>query len=214
MRVKICGITDVNDARAAVDAGADAVGLVFAESPRRVTPDRARQIVAALPPFVTPVGLFVDCPTLEIRGLAESVGLHALQLHGSETPEEVAELAGYCVIKAIRVRDASFADRVQQFLSGPGRPAALLYDAYSPDAHGGTGRKFDWHLLDQAARSGAIGSDPPPMVLAGGLTPGNVKAAIRRLRPYAVDTSSGVEIEPGRKDPDKIVQFVIAAKES
>jgi len=212
MRVKICGITNADDARTAARAGADAIGLVFAESPRRVTVPQARAIVAALPPFVTPVGLFVDAQVDFVRQVAGDVGVSVVQLHGDEPGEMIDQLAPLRVLKGIRVRDRSFVDDVRRLSAWRGRGlCGLLLDAFSPDARGGTGKRFDWDLLAGAHEAGAL-VDTPPLVLAGGLTPDNVAAAVRRLRPWALDVSSGVESQPGRKDPDKIERFITQAR--
>jgi phosphoribosylanthranilate isomerase len=195
-RVKICGITSVQDALHAAGCGADALGLVFYPgSPRCVTRRQAREIVAELPPFVVPVGLFVNCPVEEIGDTAAACGFDTVQLHGDETPDD-CRLAPLRAIKALRVRD-------QASLAGiDGYPvSALLLDAWVPGSYGGTGKTFNWQLAAAAARAHRV-------VLAGGLTPDNVAEAVRAVRPYAVDVSSGVESAPGRKDPDLVAAFV------
>jgi phosphoribosylanthranilate isomerase len=201
VRVKICGITNLEDARHAVSSGADALGFVFyLESPRCVTPDRVRQIIAELPPLVTCVGLFVNERPSRISEIAGYCGLNAIQLHGDETPEQCS-FPPYRVIKALRV------SRLAQTEPLPVYPvSALLLDALVPGQFGGTGQLCDWEL---AARMAAM----HPLILAGGLTPGNVTAAVRAVRPYAVDVSSGVEAGPGRKDPRKVTEFIHLAKE-
>ncbi|MEW6352206.1 MAG: phosphoribosylanthranilate isomerase [Thermodesulfobacteriota bacterium] len=198
VRVKICGITTIEDAMAAVGAGADALGFVFAPSPRRVSPDRARAIVRELPPFVITVGVFVNAGLEEIRAIRAFCKLGLVQLHGSESEDFVNQL-GSGTIKALRVGS----DTVVRPESYAG--ATLLLDTYSPSAAGGTGTTFDWSLAAEVARS-------RPVILAGGLTPENVADAIRTVSPYGVDVSSGVEIEPGRKDHEKISRFVRRAK--
>lgn len=199
VKVKICGITTSEDALHAAACGADAVGLVFyAKSPRCVRPERAREIVAALPPFVAAVGLFVNEAPARIREIAGFCALDAIQLHGDEAPQECF-LPPYRVIKALRVRDAASLDGLDRW-----PVAALLLDAWSTDSYGGTGQSFDWSLASRAAGR--------PFILAGGLTPENVAAAVRSVRPYAVDVSSGVEAAPGRKDPAKVEAFIQAAK--
>lgn len=208
-RIKICGITSARDALTAAEAGADAVGLVLAESPRRVSPAAARQIVAALPPFVSAVGVFVNAAPEDIRRVAGEAALGEVQLHGDESPADVRALAGLRVIKALRVRDATFPDRARAFIDAGA--AALLFDAYSPVARGGTGKRIDWDLVDGARQSGGLDA-AVRFVLAGGLTPMNVASAIRRLRPWGVDVSSGVELEPGVKCADRIGQFVAAVR--
>lgn len=202
VRVKICGITNLEAARVAVDAGADAVGFVFASSRRRVGPETARQIIGALPPFVTPVGVFVDAPLAEVKEIAAFCNLGAVQLHGAEPPEYCAALkaAGFRVIKAFRIKEAKDLEAIVNY------PVhAVLLDTFVPGIAGGTGQVFDWGLL--AGKVFQV-----PVVLAGGLTPENVAAAVRQVRPYAVDVSSGVETG-GRKDPAKIRLFIQRAKE-
>ena len=200
LRVKICGITTPEDAVAAAEAGADAIGLVFAESPRRVTPARARAILAALPPFVTPVALFVNSPVEVIRELCGSLGVRTVQLHGDEPPDLARHLAGFSVIKAFRIESAADVAALRGYPA-----AAYLLDSRVEGRRGGTGVAFDWRLAASATRHG-------PIILAGGLTPENVAEAVRTVRPYGVDTSSGVEREPGRKDPAKVRAFVAAAR--
>jgi len=187
-RIKICGITRVEDALLAAELGAHAVGFVFAESPRRISPDVAAEIIGQLPLFVSPVGVFVNESTATIRSIVERCGLAAVQLHGDETPDDARALAGVKVIKAIRVKDASSLAGLDQW-----PVSAFLLDTYSRDARGGTGTAFNWDLAREARL-------PAPMILAGGLGPANIREAIETVRPYGVDLSSGVESEPGRKD--------------
>jgi phosphoribosylanthranilate isomerase len=190
VRVKICGIRTVEAALAAVEAGADALGFVFAPSPRRVTPQEAERIIRELPPFVSRVGVFVDAPRREALEIAGDCRLDVLQFHGGEAPD-------YCrgwqqqVVKAFRVRDGSVLEQMDRY-----EVAACLLDTYVPGRAGGTGQCFDWGLARQAAERRRI-------ILAGGITPANVEQAIRQARPYAIDVSSGVETG-GVKDPDKI----------
>jgi phosphoribosylanthranilate isomerase len=199
--VKICGITNVDDARAAVEAGADALGFVFyPPSPRYVTPERARQIVHALPPFVTTVGLFVDEAAETINSIAARCGLDRVQLHGRETPA-FCQLVERPVIKAFRVRGADSLAQLPRY-----QVAAYLLDAYVEGAlPGGTGASFAWELAVEAKAYG-------PVILAGGLTPENVRRAIRQIRPYGVDVSTGVERAPGLKDHAKLRAFIARAK--
>lgn len=198
VRVKICGVTAPAVARLAAVAGADAVGLVFAESRRRVTVAQAGQIVAALPPFVAAVGVFVDAPVEEVLSVAHGIPLDVVQLHGEEPPEEVAALRaqGLRVVKAVRVGDRLDAEVLGRYRAA----AAVLLDTRAAGAAGGTGRPFDWTLVRGL-------SERVPLVLSGGLTPENVTEALEIVRPYAVDVSSGVETD-GRKDPEKIRAFV------
>jgi phosphoribosylanthranilate isomerase len=196
-RIKICGITRPEDGVAAGRLGADAIGLVFYErSPRRVDFDRARSIVAALAPLVTVVGLFVDPTAEEVRAALNAVPLDLLQFHGGETPAFCASF-GRRYLKAVRVRTG--VDLVAYAAAFAGA-AGLLLDAYVPGTPGGTGETFDWDLIPSAL--------PRPVVLSGGLTADNVGEAVRRVRPWAVDVSSGVESAKGIKDAGKIAALV------
>ena len=196
-RVKICGITDRQDALDAVRLGADAIGLVFyPPSPRCVSLGQAAAIVDGLPPFVTVVGLFVNAGRDEIAGILRGVRIDLLQFHGTERPEDCVEY-GRPYIKALRVREEMDLVAERQRYAGA---SALLLDAYQPGVPGGTGQAFDWALIPAA-----LGRE---IVLAGGLTPDNVGEAVRRVRPYAVDVSGGVEREKGRKDAGKIEAFI------
>jgi phosphoribosylanthranilate isomerase len=199
--VKICGITSAADGAAAAEAGADALGLMFYEkSPRHVTMKAAAEIVRQLPPFVIKVGVFVNAPEeLVMRAIGEC-GLNVLQFHGEETPEYCA-LFPVMTIKAFRVRDAESLTSLTDY-----KTDAWLLDAYSPEQLGGTGTAFNWDLAVEAQKLGR------PIFLAGGLTPENVAEAVRRVRPYAVDVSSGVESAPGKKDAAKVRAFIRAAK--
>ncbi len=196
-RVKICGITSVEDAIAAAQHGADAIGLVFyAKSPRHVSIVQAAEIVARLPAFVGAVGLFVDATPEEIRAVLAKVKLDLLQFHGNETSEECQQY-GLPYMKAIRVQaDTNLLQCVAQY----GGAKALLLDAYAEGAAGGTGQVFDWNLIPANL--------PQNIVLAGGLNAANVGSAIRQVRPYAVDVSGGVEQEKGIKDAEKIAAFM------
>jgi phosphoribosylanthranilate isomerase len=199
-RVKICGITNLEDALFAADAGADALGFVFyAKSPRYIAPERAREIVLRLPPFVAKVGIFVNEELDQVEKIMAYCHLDYAQLHGDEPPEQVAALAPRA-IKAVRVRSAADIERLAQY-----QAIAYLLDTYHPTKHGGTGEAFDWELAVEAKSHG-------PIILAGGLTPDNVGDAIERVHPYAVDVSSGVEAAPGIKDHQKVQRIIIAAK--
>ncbi|MES2499888.1 MAG: phosphoribosylanthranilate isomerase [Pseudomonadota bacterium] len=202
-RVKICGITNVQDALAAITYGADAIGLVFyAPSPRFVSISQAQQIVAAIPPFISVVGLFVNATVAEIETVLSQVRLDILQFHGDETPAE-CERIKLPYLKAIRVKnDTNLLQYQVEFCSAK----ALLVDAYSEAAFGGTGHVFDWKLIPQNMTM--------PIILAGGLNAENVADAIKQLRPYAVDVSGGVEIRKGIKDSAKIAAFMRAVDES
>lgn len=200
-RVKICGITREADARAAADAGADALGLVFhPASPRCVSLAMAASIVRMLGPFVTTVGLFVDAAPDRVREVLACTGIHLLQLHGNETPAYCAQF-GVPFIKALRM-----APGLDPAAAAANYPAAagLLFDAWDPVVAGGTGVGFDWSRLPAQREL--------PLILAGGLDPTNVAEAVRQVRPYAVDVSSGVEVSPGIKDPRLIRAFIAAAK--
>ncbi len=203
MRVKICGITNLEDALLAADLGAVALGFIFyPKSPRRIEPEAARAIVAQLPPFVLSVGVFVDEPAALVKDTASQVGLDWVQLHGRETPDYCRSL-GRRVIKGFRMQD-------ERSLAGlaayQGAVQAFLLDTYKPGTPGGTGATFDWELARQAGRYG-------PIILAGGLTPANVAQAIATAQPQAVDVASGVESSPGKKDPTKLRAFFAAVKE-
>ncbi len=196
VRVKICGITCEKDALAAVRAGADALGFVFYEkSSRAVAPDQVAAIVKSLPPFVTTVGLFVNAETELISRIMTQTGLQVVQLHGDETPAQ-CRLLDWPVIKALRIRDAGSLQQVHTY-----PVAAVLLDAWSQESYGGTGQQFDWQLVQD------LGCDRP-VILAGGLNPDNVAGAVHKVRPYAVDVSSGVESSPGRKDAKLIADFI------
>lgn len=213
-RIKICGITNVTDALAAAAAGADAVGLNFyAGSPRCVAPDAAKEIAATLPDGVARVGVFVNADVQAIIEICDRLALTYVQLHGDEPAELVAQLAPRAVIKAFRLRDT---DRtpINAFLAEckkiDAMPTGLLLDAHVSGHYGGTGATADW----LGARAVTEWLAPLPVLLAGGLTPDNVAAAVAAARPWGVDTASGVEISPGHKDQAKMQQFAAAAREA
>jgi phosphoribosylanthranilate isomerase len=196
-RVKICGITSEADALSAVEAGCDAIGLVFYEpSPRHVHIKQAIRIVSCLPPFVSVVGLFVDAQEHAIRSVLSQVRLDLLQFHGEETPD-ACDGFDLPYIKAVRVRQDT---NLLQYAADYGNARALLLDTYKEGTAGGTGEVFDWGIIPAGL--------PKPIVLAGGLRPDNVAEAIRRVRPYAVDVSGGVEKSKGIKDAAKIAAFM------
>jgi len=198
-RIKICGITRLEDAQIAVNAGVDAIGLVFAvKSPRYVTLAQAQRVAAELPPFVSRVGLFMNAPAGQIYRSLAALPLEVLQFHGDETPEFCAQF-GRPWIKAFGVSglDPTEIRKRTEVFDGA---RAVLLDGHPPGAAGGSGVAFDWSALQGTLRA--------PLVLAGGLNPGNVAAAIRILRPTAVDVSSGVERSPGLKDTRLIQHFV------
>jgi phosphoribosylanthranilate isomerase len=194
-RVKICGITNWEDARLSVDLGASALGFNFyPPSPRAISPADAWSIIRRLPPFVEAVGVFVDWPPLVVDTLARAVRLGAVQLHGTESPADVAELARkHCVIKALRVGRGFRVGSIARYKAAD----AILLDGFVRGLHGGTGRTLDWKLARVASLHGRI-------ILAGGLVPENIAEAIRVARPYAVDVATGVEARPGKKDPVKL----------
>jgi len=200
IRVKICGITNLDDALRAADAGADALGFIFVEgTPRYVTPAGAAVIIAALPPFVCPVGVFWDHSPAHVRAVAQECGLGAVQLHGAEPPETVAT-APLPVVKTVKLggpADLSLLDRY--------KPAAFLLDSPARWSEGEARAPISWTLARAAATRGRI-------ILSAGLTPETVGEAIRVARPYGVDVNSGVEAAPGRKDSGKMRRFVRAAR--
>ena len=201
VKVKICGITNTADAAAAVDLGADALGFVFfRESPRYVPPQEAAAIIKRLPSFIPAVGVFVDETTERIEETASISGIDLVQLHGDEPPERCG--LSRRVIKVIRVKSLDSLSPLNRFQD---RVTAFLLDTYTPDALGGTGRIFNWDIAVEAKQFGRI-------VLAGGLTQDNVAEAVRHVRPYAVDVSSGVELSKGKKDHTKIGLFIERAK--
>jgi phosphoribosylanthranilate isomerase len=202
VRIKICGITNVADANAAVEAGADALGfMLFDGSPRHVTLVQAASIIRQVPPFVAKVGVFVNATEETVRQAIASCGLDTLQFHGDETPQFCRKFSPLKVIRAFRIKDASSLAQLKKFDTD-----AWLMDSYVAGKHGGTGEKFNWHLACEAKESGR------PIVLAGGLRPENVAEAVHEVWPYAVDVSSGVESAPGKKDHKAIKDFVAAVR--
>ncbi len=200
VKVKICGNTNLDDAMAAVQAGADAVGFVFyAQSPRAVDPKTAAEIISRLPPFVVPVGVFVNEEPSGVRRIMKECKIPLAQLHGDESPTYCDEL-GCPVIKAIRIRDGHDLERMAAY-----RVSGFVLDAFVEGKPGGTGVTIDWDLAAQAQVLG-------PIILAGGLTPDNVLEAVRQVRPYAVDVTSGVEASPGKKDHAKVRAFIANVK--
>jgi len=189
MLVKICGITEQEDALKAVELGAAALGFIFAPSPRRIQPQAARSIIRTLPPFVKSIGVFVDEEVETIREHINYCGLDMVQLHGSEPPDFCRELMPY-TIKALRMKDDP---RLQLCAAYQTTVRALLLDTYAADKAGGTGKTFDWRLALAVKQTGI------PLILSGGLGPANIEEALRLVRPYAVDVNSGVEDRPGKK---------------
>ena len=203
VRIKICGIMNKEDAIAAAHFGADALGFVFATSPRKVSAESAREIIKTLPPFVKTVGVFVDEDPERVSSIAARCGLDILQFHGSES-------VGYCnsfnrrVIKAVRMQSR---DELKNLSNYVDVVDGLLLDTYVPNKLGGTGITFDWELAVEARKYGRI-------ILAGGLNPENVAAAISMVKPYAVDASSSLERSPGVKDHEKMAQFIQEAMQA
>ncbi len=200
-RVKICGITNLADAQTAVEAGADALGFNFYDkSPRFVSLKTAAEISKQLPPFVMRVGVFVNAPEEFVLRALSGAGLTMLQFHGDEPPEFCAQF-GLMSMKAFRIRDAESLKELPKYQTD-----AYLLDAFSPEARGGTGKKFNWKLAIEAQKFGK------PVFLAGGLTPENVADAVRKVRPFGVDVASGVESAPGKKDAAKVRAFITAVR--
>ena len=199
-RIKICGITNKQDALEAVRLGVDALGFVFAHSSRRVIPRMVQEIVELLPPFISRVGVFVDEDKEKVKKIANSCHLTTLQFHGEEAPS-------YCqgfrekIVKAFSIKDTSVLEKIPEY-----EVDAYLLDSYSPLRYGGTGKTFDWDIAREIKEFGV------PIILSGGLNPDNVKEAIERVRPYAVDVGSGVEAREGKKDPEKLKSFVMKVR--
>lgn len=203
-RVKVCGITRLEDAQLAVELGAVALGFNFyPPSPRFIAPNAARSIIERLPLLVLPVGVYADeTDSGRVAGIAHEAGVRAVQLHGPHFPSSDETLAGYPIIRAVAVDDA-FSVEMLRNIGGQ----TFLLDAYHPDLRGGTGTPFDWTLARKAAEYGTI-------ILAGGLTPENVGRAISQVHPFAVDVASGVESVPGQKDPARLRAFFEAVREA
>ena len=201
VKVKICGITNLADALGAVEAGADLLGFIFCEtSPRHVTVAAAAKIARQLPPHVVKVGVFVNAPGDLVMQAIGACGLNMLQFHGEEKPADCLKF-GVMSIKAVRVRDAQSIEALHDYPTD-----AWLLDTFAERQAGGTGKTFNWDLALMAQRFGK------PIFLAGGLDPANIIEAVRRVRPFAVDVSSGVETSPGKKDAAKVKEFIRAAK--
>ena len=200
LRVKICGITSLDDALWAIEAGADALGLIFVEdTPRYVPPAAAAAIVAGLPPFVCPVGVFWDHPPAHVAAIVAECGLGAVQLHGAEPPEVVVA-APVPVLKSVKLRDAQDLGQLDRY-----KPAAFLLDSPARWSEGEPRASISWSLAREATSRGRV-------ILAGGLTPETVSEAVRTARPWGVDVNSGVEAAPGRKDPAKVERFIRSAR--
>jgi len=208
VKVKICGITNYKDAEAACRYGADALGFVFAKSPRRITPDKAKGIIKKLPPHVAAVGVFVDEDKQKVLKIARDCRLDCLQLHGNESPGYCKELKKcYKIIKAVRLNGKESLKRLKGY-----DVDAFLLDSYVKGKPGGTGKKSDWVLAVEANKLGRRAR--APVILAGGLGPANIEDAVRRVKPYAVDVSSGIEIGPGRKNHGLMKKFIERARKA
>ena len=201
VRVKICGITRLEDALKAVECGADALGFVFAESPRKIASAEAAKIIRALGPWVATVGVFVNEDPATVLRIASECRLTAAQLHGDEDNAYLAKLGGFKTIQAFGVGNEPDRDKINNSAAD-----ALLFDAQVKGQRGGTGQTFDWALLRQL-------SPKKPWIVSGGLNPKNVAQAVKTLSPYGVDVSSGVESAPGRKDPQLVKEFIFNAKQ-
>jgi phosphoribosylanthranilate isomerase len=203
-RIKVCGITCKEDARTAVAAGADALGFIFVEqSPRLIQPDMVKSITGELPPFVDRVGVFRDEEIDVVKEIVHYCQLTAVQLHGSESPDYCRKLP-FPVIKAFSLRRETGSEELALYGDAV---RGILLDTYDKDMAGGTGRVFDWNLVEQV-------KPPGPVILAGGLNPKNVGEAIRQVKPFAVDVNSGVEYQPGRKDADKLKSFAYEVRKA
>ena len=197
-RVKICGITNLEDAHLAAELGADAIGFIFAESPRRISPKEAKAITRTLPPLVKTVGVFVNEDPARIKEIQSFCGLDLIQLHGDESPEICRELMPHS-IKAFRIQNEADIENIKRY---QGAVRAILLDTFQKGKAGGTGLTFDWGLAVKAKETGI------PLILAGGLSPENIQEAIATVNPYAVDINSGIEERPGKKDPVLMKQLM------
>ena len=196
-RVKICGITNYDDAAMAADLGADALGFIFAPSPRMVSPDRAREIITKLPAFVKSVGVFVNEDNDRITDIIDYCGIDIVQLHGDESPE-ICESFMPRAVKALKIRGDNTPEEYTEY---KGKVKAFLLDTYSEKAAGGTGKTFNWDIAIRIKNLGV------PVILAGGLDASNIREAVQKVRPYAVDVSSRIEERPGKKDHGKMKEL-------
>lgn len=202
VKVKVCGITNLEDAKASVDAGCDALGFVFYKtSPRYITPIKASEIIKKLPSKPIKIGVFVNSSEDKIKHIAKLCGLDILQFHGNESSEFCQRFKGYKVIKAFRIKNGSELEDISRY-----KTFAYLFDTFSASQMGGTGKKFDWKLIRH------LNNLKEPIFLSGGLNAQNVKAAIRTVQPEWLDVSSSLEIKPGRKDHKKVKEFIRIAK--
>lgn len=204
VKVKVCGITNLKDARASVEAGCDALGFVFyKKSPRYITPEKAKAIIRELPTHIIKIGVFANSAQKFVKKIAKICSLDILQFHGNETVEFCNNFKDYKVIKAFRVKDRIALEHIAQY-----NTFAYLFDTFSKTKMGGTGRKFDWSLIRH------VDGLKKPIFLSGGLHKENVKEAIEAVHPDWVDVSSSVELEPGKKDHKKVKKFIQAVKNS
>jgi len=205
VKVKICGITNLEDALTATEAGADALGFIlYSKSKRFIKAKDVRKITLNLPPFILKVGVFVNEDPRNVLEILSYAHLDFAQLHGDETPEECEYVGKNRVIKVFRLKEIAEIEKIEPYI---GKIRAILLDTYSKDSYGGTGKTFNWEIARAVKERFDI-----PVILSGGLNPENVAKAIREVNPYAVDVSSGVETEPGKKDKEKVFQFVKVAK--
>ncbi|MBW1850599.1 MAG: phosphoribosylanthranilate isomerase [Deltaproteobacteria bacterium] len=198
VRVKICGITNQQDAAAAVELKVDAIGFIFAPSPRQIEPEKARAIIRLLPPFVKTVGVFVNEAPAKVRAVVNFCGIDMIQFHGDESPDVCSEFMPRS-IKAFRLQDKSDLEPIKAYY---GKVRALLFDTYSKEKRGGTGKTFDWSL---AIKGKAVET---PVILSGGLTLSNIAEAISFVKPYAVDVNSGIEESPGKKNHHFMIRLM------
>ena len=204
IKIKICGITNTEDALWAVGLKVDALGFIFAESPRRVEPEIVQEIVELLPPFISSVGVFVNEDRKKVEEIAEGCGLTTLQFHGQESPS-YCEKFKQKVVKALRIENKDILKKAAQYQN---KVDAYLLDTYSPSKYGGTGKTFDWRIAKEIKEFGL------PIILSGGLNPENIREAISEVEPYGVDVSSGVEERPGKKNLEKLINFVRIVRET
>ncbi len=204
IKIKICGITNKEDALWAVNLKVDALGFIFADSPRRVEPEIVQKIIELLPPFISSVGVFVNQDRKKVEEIAESCGLTTLQFHGEES-------SSYCegfkqkILKALRIENKDILEKAIQYKD---KVDAYLLDTYSPSKYGGTGKTFDWRIAKEIKKFGL------PIILSGGLNPKNIREAISEVEPYGVDASSGIEERPGKKNMEKLINFVRIVRET
>ncbi len=203
VKVKICGITNIEDANTAAELGVDVLGFIFAPSPRKIEPKKARDIIRTIPPFVKTVGVFVNEDPSLIKKLISFCGLDMVQLHGDESPDICQDLMPRS-IKSFWLKDESSLQTISSYC---GKVRAFLFDTYAEDVRGGTGKTFDWDLAIKGKKLGF------PIILAGGLNPSNIKEAISAVKPEAVDVNSGVEKHPGKKDHVAIKKLMEAIRE-